>query len=447
MTRMQINQSVLKMSWPIFVEVFLQIMIGSVDRLMISHYSQASVAAVANANQVMNVVILLLVVMSTAATILIAQYFGAQNREKIAEVCTVSFFFNGVISLVAGLGLILFHQYLFSWMQVPDELMAEASLYLTIVAGGIVFQGLYFSLVASFRGHSWTKATMVVSLVMNIFHIGSNALLIFGFMSIPALGVLGVAVSTNCSKLFGLVVLFYIFRRYLKVKISLAYLRPFPWKTLRQLLSIGIPSGGETLSYQLSQVTVMKMVNLFGLIVINTKVYVYILATFCYIYSIALSSAVQIIVGYLIGAGKTDQVGKKVADTAWLSVVICSGLTLLFYFGSDYVLRLFTEDPAVLALGHAILLIEIFLEAGRGVNIVMVCALQAAGDIRVPVFVGIVCMWVFAVGLAYFFGVVLDLGLVGIWLGMACDECIRALIFIARWRSGAWKNRRFIDVE
>lgn len=444
MTKTNFAPSILKMSWPIFIEVFLQMMIGNVDQFMISRYSQSAVAAIANANQVMNVIILLLTVISTATTILIAQYFGAKNKQKIEEVCTVSFFFNGVFSLTASFFLILFRRQLFQWLQVPAAIMEETNLYFSIVAGGIVFQGLYFSLVACFRGHSWTKTTMLVSLFINIFHIISNSILIFGLGPIPALGIFGVSISTNCNKFLGLILLFYIFRRYLNVKMSLRYLHPFPWKTLKQILSIGIPSGGETFSYQLSQMTIMKMVNMFGLIVINTKVYVYILATFCYIYSVALSSAAQIIVGYLIGANRSDEVGQKVWHTAMLSVIICSSMTTVFYLGSDYVLGVFTTNPEILALGHTILLVEIFLELGRGVNIVMVASLQAAGDIRTPVLVGMVCMWSIAVGMSYFLGIVMQLGLVGIWIGMACDECIRGLIFIYRWRSGKWKNRQFI---
>jgi Na+-driven multidrug efflux pump len=76
----------------------------------------------------------------------------------------------------------------------------------------------------------------------------------------------------------------------------------------------------------------------------------------------------------------------------------------------------------------------------------MVRALQAAGDIKTPVTVGIVCMWSIAVGLSYILGVVMEMGLVGIWIGMATDECVRAIIFMYRWRSGAWKKRKLIEV-
>ena len=81
--------SVFKMTWPIFIEILLQMMVGNVDQFMLSHYSQKSVAAVANANQIINIVIIALSVISMAATILIAQYRGAGNKEKV-QFCFVS---------------------------------------------------------------------------------------------------------------------------------------------------------------------------------------------------------------------------------------------------------------------------------------------------------------------------------------------------------------------
>ncbi len=440
------KQSIIKMSWPIFIEVFLQMLVGNVDQFMISQYSQPSVAAVGNGNQIMNIIIILLTVMSTATTILIAQYLGAKNQEKISEVCTVSLVFNGLFGLVSSVLLITFHRQLFAWLQVPAEIMDETSIFFSIIASGIVVQGLYFSFVASFRGYSWMKTTMAVSSVMNILNIFGNWLLIYGFWNIPALGVAGVAISTTISKCIGLIIIYYIFRKYLGIKISLKYLRPFPWESLKRILYIGIPSGGETLSYQLSQTTIMKMVNAFGLIVINTKVYVAIVAMFAYIYALAISAAMQIVVGYLIGSNKFDEVGKKVWYTMRISLFACTGLTVLLYLGSDYVLGIFTTDTEVLKLGKTILFIEIFLEIGRAINIVMVRALQAAGDIKTPVAVGIACMWSIAVGLSYILGIVMKMGLVGIWIAMATDECVRAIIFIYRWRSGAWKKRKLIEV-
>ena len=184
---------------------------------MISHYSQPAVAAIGNANQIINIVIILLTVTSTANTILLSQYLGARNNLKIAEICTVSLVLNALFSLMTSVVLLLFGKTLLQWLQVPVDILEEASLYLKIVGGGIILQGIYFSLVSSFRGFSYIKMTLVVSIIMNIFHVGSNYVLIFGMGAIPALGVLGVSISTNLSKFLGLVILLVLFFRYLKI--------------------------------------------------------------------------------------------------------------------------------------------------------------------------------------------------------------------------------------
>lgn len=437
--------SVVTLSWPIFIEIFLQMLIGNIDQFMMSHYSQEAVAAVANANQIMNIFIFLITVMSTACTILIAQYLGAKNPDKINEVCTVSVAFNFVFSSCAAAFILVFHRLLFEWLGVPEEIIEETSLYMTIVACSIPITGIYTAFVATFRGFSLPVITMCVALVMNVVHIFSNLVLIYGWGPIPSLGVLGVSVSTTLSKGLGLLLVYYLFRTQLSVKLSWSYLKPFPKETLKRLLHIGVPSGGETLSYQLSQTTIMKMVNIFGIVVINTKVYAYIISMFCYMYTIALANAAQIIVGFLVGADREDEISSRVWRTMWLGMAISIGLSTTFYLLSDYIFAFFTTDQEIISLGKTILFIEIFLEIGRSVNIIMVQCLQAAGDIRTPMIVGIFGMWLCAVNLSYILGIWLGWGLVGIWIAMAIDEGVRAIIFVWRWHSGKWKNRKLIE--
>ena len=424
-----ISLSIWTLSWPIFIEVFLQMLVGNIDQLMMSHYSPQAVAAVANANQILNIFIMLIVVMSTATTILIAQYLGAQNQSKLSEVCTVSLVLNFVFSSVAAVFFITCHEWIFTWLGIPPETMGDTSLYTTIVAAGLPIQAMYYALVAVFRGHSLTRITMYVALVMNIIHVGTNYILIFGHGPIPSLGVL-----------------VYLFKTLLQLKVSTSYLRPFPWHTVKSLLHISVPSGGETLSYQLSQTTIMKMVNILGLTVINTKVYVYVIAMLCYVYTIALSNASQVIVGFLMGAKRQDEVTNRVWHSMFLAIAISVGLATFFYITSDTVLSVFTTDPEILSLAHNVLLVEIFLELGRAVNIVMVSCLQAAGDIRTPMLVGIFGMWLCAVPLSYLFGIYWGWGLVGIWIAMAADEILRGVLFIYRWYSGKWKEKRLIEV-
>ena len=441
-----ISLSVGALSVPIFIELFLQMLLGNVDQFMLSHYAETAVAAVANANQIINMILFLLIVMSTATTILIAQYLGARRPDKIDEVYTISIAFHTLFSIIAGGGVIVFHETLCQLLGVPPEILEETSLYMNIVAASIPITGIYTTYVAVFRGHSLPRIAMWIALVMNVVHIILNYALIYGWGPIPSMGVLGVSLSTVISKALGLGLIIWCHQSLLSSRLKVEYLRPFRWDTLRQLLFISVPSGGETLSYQLSQTVIMKMVNLMGLVVITTKVYVYIIATFCYMYTIALANAAQIVVGFLIGAKREDEVSRRVWLTTAVGISIGVGLSTIFYFACEPVMRLVTDNQEIIDLAKAVLFIEIFLEIGRGANIVLVQCLQAAGDIRIPVFVGIFGMWVFAVSLSYYFGIVLGWGLVGVWIAMAIDEIIRAIIFVWRWQSNKWRGRSLISV-
>lgn len=444
-TEKTISLSVISLSWPIFIEVFLQLAVGNIDQVMMSHYSDEAVAAVANANQILNLFITLIVVMSTATTILIAQYLGARNRMKLSEVCTVSLAFSFAFGSLSAAAFIAFSPHIFTWLGIPPETMDQTTLYTRIVSLGLPLQALYYTFVAVFRGHSLTKITMFVALAMNIIHVGSNAVLIFGAGPIPSLGVLGVSISTLLSKCIGLAIISYLFHRLLDIEASFRFLRPFPWHTLKQILRISIPSGGETLSYQLSQTSILKMINILGLAVINTKVYVSIIAMLCYVYTIALSNASQVIVGFLMGADREAEVTKRVWHAMFAAIGINVGLAIFFYTFSDQVLSFVTNDKEILDLAHQVLLVEIFLELGRAVNIVMVGCLQAAGDIRTPMLVGILGMWFCAVPFSYILGIYLEWGLIGIWVAMAMDEILRGILFVYRWYSGKWKNRSLIE--
>lgn len=393
--------SVFKMTWPIFIEILLQMMVGNVDQFMLSHYSQKSVAAVGNANQIINIVIIALSVISMAATILIAQYRGAGNKEKVTEVCTVALLTNFIFGLIISSILFCFDNFFLDLLAVPDDIRSEAGLFLRYIGLFIVVQAVYISFISFFRGYSLLKVTMMTSIIMNVINIICNVFLIHGFGPIPPLGVLGVTISTNSSKVLGLLLILY-FSAVLSICPCLLNIFVLSQKTLHNILYLGLPSGGESLSYQLSQMVIMKFVNLMGLVVITTKIYAYIIAMFSYIYSQALAMATQIIVGFLLGRGDQEAVSQRVWQTVRLAVLISGTLTTLLYFNSDHIYGIFTDNPEVLELGRHIFLIEIFLEIGRAVNMVMVMSLQAAGDIKGPVTIGLLSMWLVSVSGAYF---------------------------------------------
>ena len=114
----------------------------------------------------------------------------------------------------------------------------------------------------------------------------------------------------------------------------------------------------------------------------------------------------------------------------------------------EYALKYFHNHclamSEILSLLKTITFIEIFLELGRAVNIVLVRGMQASGDTHYPVYISILSMWGVATLLSYMFGIVLGWGLIGVWLAMALDECLRAIIFYIRWKRGGWRGKAVI---
>ncbi len=436
--------TVVKMSFPIFMELLLQMLVGNIDQFMISQYSQASVAAIGNGNQIMNIVIIFVNAMSAASTILISKSLGANDNKNTSEICHVSLFVITVLSLGITVILVGGNRLIFTFMRTPEEIMGETCGYLVIVAALFVAQGLYMAFAAILRSFSMVKEVMIISIIMNVCNIIGNAILINGLFGLPRLGIIGAAISTDISKVLGLILIFGMFLKKTDIHLSIKNLRPFPKRALKNLLGIGIPSSGEMLSYQLAQLVILAFINVFGTAIIATRVYCNMMANIAYVYSVAISQATQIVVGYLIGSGQNERVPKRSYTTLIICWIVSLSITVLLWINSDLVLGIFTKDPVVLELGKRILFVELFLEIGRSVNILMVRVLVSIGDVMYPITIGIASQWIISVGVSYLFGVIMGYGLVGIWIAMAIDEGVRGLLFLIRFKT---KGMRLLELN
>ena len=438
--KMNTNRNLFLMSLPIFVELLLQLLVGNIDQIMVSRVSQQSVASIVNANQIMNLVIIVLSMAATAVTVILSQYLGAGEEQNVSRTCMVSLVMISVVSLLSTLLLFVGYRPLYQAIHVPEEIFDEAVSYLLIVGAFIFIQGLYLTFSAIIRAFALMKEVMIVSIIMNVLNIVGNAILINGWFGMPQLGALGAAISTDISKLVGLILMILLFAKRTHVTLGLRFLRPFPTQILKKLCLLAVPSGVESFSYNLSQMCILGIVNSFGTMVTVTKGYCSIFANLAFVYAMAIATATQIVLGYLIGAQRVELIQKRVNATLKVALAACVGLAILLYLGSDYAFLIFTDNPEILSLGKQILLIEIFLEIGRAINIVMTKCLIAVGDAITPTAVGIIFQWGVAFAGAWLLGARLDLGLQGVWLAMTIDECMRGLIFVIHFKKERWKK-------
>lgn len=223
------ENNILSLTWPIFIELVLQMLVGNADQIMVGWYDHNLVGAIGNANQIVNLLLIVFSVICTAATILISQYLGAKSTDRLRETYTVSLLANFIFGLAVSAILVFLCGPIYRLMNVPEEIFDEAVLYIRIIGAGMVFQAVYLTFTAFFRSSQLMKQTMLVSVLVNVLNIGCNALLINGLFGLPALGVAGAAISSGLSRVVGVVVIALMFRRYFgKGAVSAACLRPFP---------------------------------------------------------------------------------------------------------------------------------------------------------------------------------------------------------------------------
>ncbi|UJW58441.1 MATE family efflux transporter [Bacillus sp. A116_S68] len=436
------------LTWPIFIEILLHMLMGNADTLMLSQYDDNSVAAVGVSNQIFSVVIVMFGFVATGTTILIAQNLGANKNKAASQIAVVSIWINILFGLLLSIVLIIFGKPILAIMNLPEELMGTATMYLRIVGGFSFIQALIMTLSAIIKSHGFTKDAMYVTIGMNILNVLGNYLFIFGVLGAPELGATGVAISTAFSRILGTIVLFIMLFKRVRGELPWAFvLQKFPKKEVKDLLKIGIPSAGEQLSYNTSQMVITYFIASMGTSALTTRVYTLNIMMFAFLFSVAIGQGTQILVGYLIGERKHEEAYRRGLRSLWIGISVSTFAAILFAVFSHPLLSIFTSNTDIIQLGSLLLILTIFLEPGRAFNLIIINSLRAAGDVKFPVIIGILSMWGIAVTISYTAGIWLGFGLIGVWIAMICDEWLRGLLMLRRWKTRKWEQMSFIDVN
>lgn len=436
--------SLFAITWPLFIEILLYMLMGNADTLMLSQYSDNSVAAVGVSNQILSMIIVMFGFIATGTAILVAQNLGAKRDDQAREVSVVSIGANLVFGLILSAGVFIFSEQLLGVMDLPPELLDEANAYLKIVGGFSFIQSLIMTVGSIVRSYGFTRDIMYVTIGMNVLNVIGNYLFIFGPFGIPILGVEGVAISTSVSRVFGLLAAIYIMMKRIPGSLPMSMLFRFPKNHLKNLLNIGIPSAGEHLSYNGSQMLITYFIATLGTQALTAKVYTQNVMMFVFLFSIAISQGTQIIIGHMVGAKEIDNAYKRALKSLKLAIIISIAAAAIVSFFAKDLLGIFTDNMSIIELGSTLILLTIILEPGRSFNLVLISSLRAAGDVKFPVYMGILSMWGVSVTLSYFLGIYLGLGLVGIWIAFIADEWLRGLLMLGRWRSKVWVKKSFV---
>lgn len=434
------DRSLFSLSWPLIISLSLGMALPIMDSWFLSRISDAAAAGVGAILPIVTTLMIAINAFSQAGASIAGQYLGARRFSLAKASLALMIGFSAICGLFGGLLLALLSRPITTWMGLQGEGAEHAQLYMSIVGVGFVLRAVQGALMNLANTLGKTLWSIWISLAMNACNWTLNYAFLTGSWGFPAWGTAGIAVATVIS--WGLVILFMLvlIRKKLGMQLSLGNFRQ-GWQRVRSdFLRIGLPSGVEPVSFQLFQVVLTSLAVRLGTISLAARVYAANIALLPVIFSLGLGVGTQTLIAHLVGAQRFDLACRRLHQGLFAAMGFSLVIAVLSAFLGTRILSVFTENANILSLAAAMLWIDAFLQPAKSANIVLTSALRAAGDSHFPAVVGSTLMWTCGLGLALGLAYGLGYGLAGLWLGMALDEWIRALVNYRRWRGGVWRT-------
>lgn len=432
---------------PLFLEQFLEVLVGVSDTFMVSYAGEAAVSGVSLVNMFNTVFIFLFSALAAGGAVVVSQYIGSRDEKNgdlsAGQLVMIAAVFSAAVTVFS---LALNRQILrLLFGEVDPDVMEACVTYLQISAYSYPAIAIYNAGAAVCRSMGKTGVTMNISLAANGINIAGNAVGVFVLHA----GVAGVAYPSLIARTFSaVIVLFLCFRKKrFPHGVRLAWNTIFRWESsmVKRILGIAVPNGIENGLFQLTKVALSSITALFGTVQIAANGVAQSFWSVAALMGTALGLAFVTVIGQCMGAGDTEAAEyymKKLLRITLLASILWNILILAVtpHVLKGYALSDETADlVAVLVIIHNIFNALFYPLSGALAN-----GLRAAGDVRytmyVSVFSTIGCRVVFSI----LFGIFLDLGVIGIAFAMCLDWMIRAMFFWIRFRRGKWKEFRVI---
>lgn len=420
------------LAWPLFLELLLGIGIGVVGTVLAARLSDAHGAAFALANHVGGTLFILFRIIGAGVSVVVTQSLGGGRRDQadaVARAALGASTWLGAFAAAVALGL---NDPLLGAMKAPADVLPLAAPFLMWLAPALLLDAWNASMASVMRAHLRTRDTLAVIVAMQI------ATLALALPLMPRLGLAGYAIALIGARALGLALHLWLWRARLALRPQATDWWRVPRAELGAILHIGLPGAAENIAYRLAYMVSVAVAGTLGAQALATQAYTSQLMYGVLLFGLATGFSAEIMVGHMIGAGHLHDAHRLVRRALALGLAVSVVVATSAALAAPHLLRLFTDDAAIVALGATLMWWTVLLEPGRTFNLVVINALRAAGDARYPVMAGAASMVVVLAGGSWLLGVHFELGLVGIWIAYAADEWIRGLLMWRRWATHGW---------
>jgi putative MATE family efflux protein len=438
-----IRAKITSLAGPALVEMSLMTLVMMVDMMMVGRLGPWAIAAVGLSNQPMFFATAMFMALNVGTTALVARLVGAKEVERASDAARQTLMLTLALGLGMGGALFAASGPILRLMGAQPDVARAGVVYLRIVSGGLVFSVVSMSMTAVLRGAGDMKTPMRVNAVANVLNVAGNALLIHGLLGFPRLEVAGAAVATVISRVVACAMtLAVVFSGRFVVRLSVRDRYRLEPELVGRILRVGVPAALEQFVMRGGQLAFARIVASLGTLTYAAHQIALNVESLSFMPGFAFQMACTTLVGQSLGARRPELAERCAREARRFGVLVMGSMGVVLFFLGRQVVLLYNHHPEVVSQGALMLRVIALVQPALATNFILAGALRGAGDTRWVLVATLVGIWGVRVTLAYVLAINLGLGLLGAWLAMAGDMCVRALLVYARFRSGKWKQLR-----
>jgi putative MATE family efflux protein len=401
-----------------------------------------AIAAVGLTEALITVLYAIAIGMGMGVTAMVSRRIGARNPDGAARVTGQAIWVGTVLATLIGIVGIIFAADLLRMMGASHDVVKTGSGFTAVLLGGSASILFLFLLNAAFRGAGDAMVALRALILANSINIVLDPCLIFGLGPFPELGVTGAAVATTIGRGTGVLYLGYtLFSPGGRLELHVGHLRLHSG-LIRRMIRISIGGIGQFLIATASWIAVIRIVALYGSAAIAAYTIAIRMLEFAFLPAWGLGNAAATLVGQNLGAQRPDRAEQTVYQATRYNAMFMATLGIALFAFAPQVVGLFTRDSLILQHGISCLRILGVGFPMYAVGMIMIQALNGAGDTATPSLLNFISFWILQIPLAYWLASQASLGPNGVFIAIVVAESTLSLLGFLVFRRGSWKLQR-----
>ncbi|OXB05110.1 MATE family efflux transporter [Flavobacterium plurextorum] len=438
-----IKKAVILLAIPMVLEMMMESVFALVDLYFVGHLEHSSFAiqTVGLTESVLTIIYSIDIGLSMAATAVVARRIGEKDPVAAAKAGMQAIVIAFVLSVFMSIFGIIYAKDILLFMGASADAAEHGFRYTQIMIGSSLCITLLFLINGIFRGAGNAAIAMKSLWIANICNIILCPILINGFGSIPAFGLVGAAIATTLGRSIGVLYqIYHLFYGNGVLKIKISYLIP-DFKQIKALVKIAAPGVLQFVIASCSWIFLAQLVATtggdHGSAGYQTALRI---MMFFILPAWGLSNAAATLVGQNLGAKQIERAEKSVFTTAKYNLVFMASITIITLVFGQYIISFFTNDEIVKTVAVEALQIMCIGFVFYGIGMVLINTFNGAGDTWTPTGINFFGFWLFQIPLAYILAKHFNMGPTGVFIAIPVAETAITLAGIFFYKRGKWKS-------